>query len=205
MGTYMTNRSISNKDSLNYKGIAVVIVIAERPRTASMSLLLLFSVLLTAQLIVLSHTPNVFVGSWAENVPSLLVPVAAFMGIVIILNMPFRDPMLPSDGISPIYGKSTADLRTPEDNLTPWQYMTVTWMAPMIQEGYKRQLDDEDVWDLPWEFKHARLHRTFRKLQGSVTRRVFVANGMDVIRTTIMSLVRLVASELYTSSRIHGR
>jgi hypothetical protein len=88
-------------------------------------------------------------------------------------------------------------LRTPEDNLTPWQYMTVAWMAPLIQEGYKRQLDDEDVWDLPYEFKHALLHRTFRTLRGSVTRRVFVANGMDVIRTTIMGLVRLAASELH--------
>jgi hypothetical protein len=66
----------------------------------------------------------------------------------------------------------------------------------MIQEGYKRQLDDGDIWDLPWEFKHGRLHRTFRRLQGSVTRRIFVANGMDVIRTTSMGVLRLVASEL---------
>jgi hypothetical protein len=130
--------------------------------------------------------------------PSLFVPVAALAGIITILNMPFRDPTLPSDDISPIYGKSTGSLRTPEDNLTPWQYMAVTWMAPMIQEGYKRQLDDEDVWDLPWEFKHARLHRTFRKLQGSVTWRVFVANGMDVIRTTTMGFVRLVACKSHT-------
>jgi hypothetical protein len=164
-----------------------------------MSLLLLFSALLTAQLVVLSHTPHIFVRSKVENLPLLLVPIAALVGIITILNMPFRDPMLPSGDISPVYGKSTGKLRTPEDNLTPWQYMTVTWMAPMIQEGYKRQLDDEDIWDLPWEFKHARLHRTFRKLQGSVTRRIFVANGMDVIRTTSMGVLRLVASELHNS------
>lgn len=150
---------------------------------------------MTAQLVVLSHTTHILVKPRAEDIASVLTPVAALMGLVTVLNMPMRDPMLLSDGISPVYSTPTVKLRTPEDNLTPWQYMTVAWMAPLIHEGYKRQLDDEDVWDLPWEFKHARLHRTFRKLSGSVTRRIFVANGMDVIRTTIMNLVRLAASE----------
>jgi hypothetical protein len=127
----------------------------------------------------------------------VLVCVAALAGVITVLNMPFRDPTLPNSDISPVYGISTVKLRTPEDNLTPWQYMTVAWMAPMIQEGYKRQLDDEDVWDLPYEFKHALLHRTFRTLPGSITWRVFVANGMDAIRTTIIGLVRLAASELH--------
>ena len=126
----------------------------------------------------------------------MLVPVAALAGIVTVLNMPLRDPMLPDEDISPVYGTPTVKLRTPEDNLTPWQYMAVAWMTPLIQEGYRRQLDDDDVWDLPWEFKHARLHRTFRELPGSVTRRVFVANGMDLIRTTSMNIVRLAASKL---------
>ncbi|KAF2824326.1 P-loop containing nucleoside triphosphate hydrolase protein [Ophiobolus disseminans] len=177
-------------------GIATAIIIVKRPRTTSMSLLLLFTSLLTAQLVVLSHNPRI-VGRWrVEDIPSMLVPLAALAGIIAVLNMPFRDPMLPSDDISPVYDKPTIKLRTPEDNLTPWQYSAVTWMAPLIQEGYKRQLDDEDVWDLPWEFKHARLHRTFRELPGSVTRRVFVANGMDLILTTSMGLVRLVATLL---------
>jgi hypothetical protein len=150
-----------------------------------------------AQLVVLSHNKHVFDRFSAENIPSMLTPVASLMGIVTILNMPLRDPMLPNDDISPVYSPPTVSLRTPEDRLTPWQYMTVAWMAPLIQEGYKRQLNDEDVWDLPWEFKHARLHATFRKLSGSVTRKIFVANGMDVIRTTIISVVRLVASKLH--------
>jgi hypothetical protein len=155
--------------------------------------------LMIAQLVVLSHNKHVLDRFSAENIPLMLTPVASLMGIVTILNMPLRDPMLPNDDISPVYSPPTEKLRTPEDQLTPWQYMTVAWMAPLIQEGYKRQLNDEDIWDLPWEFKHARLHATFRKLSGSVTRRIFVANGMDVIRTTIMSIVRLIASKLHVS------
>jgi len=111
--------------------------------------------------------------------------------------------MLPSDDISTVYSTPTMNLRTPEDDLTPWQYMAVTWMAPLIREGYTRQLNDEDIWDLPWEFKHARLHDTFRDLPGSVTRRIFVANGMDLVRTCTMNLVRLAASESYTIQIVH--
>ena len=161
-----------------------------------MSLLLLFTSLWTAQLVVLSHKPNLMHQFRVEELPAMLVPVAALAGIVVVLNMPFRDPMMPKDDISPVYGKPTIKLRTPEDNLTPWQYSAVTWMQPLIKEGYTRQLDDEDVWDLPWEFKHARLHETFRELSGSVTRRVFVANGMDLIRTTTMGMIRLIATLL---------
>jgi hypothetical protein len=159
---------------------------------------------MAAQLVVLSHTSHILDKFRVENIPSMLTPIASLMGIVAVINMPMRDPHMPSDDISAVYSKPMGTLRTPEDNLTPWQYMTVAWMAPLIQEGYKRQLDDEDVWDLPWEFKHARLHGTFRKLSGSVTRRVFVANGMDVIRTTTMNLVRLAASKLQASTTSAG-
>lgn len=164
-----------------------------------MSLLLLFSTLLVAQLVVLSHAQHLINRMKAEDIPSVLGPIMALLGIITILNMPFRDPTMPNDDISAIYTAPTVNLRTPEDNLTPWQYMTVAWMAPMVQEGYRRQLDDEDVWDLPWEFKHARLHRTFRELPGSVTRRVFSANGMDLIRTTTMSFIRLGSSKFKIS------
>ncbi|KAF2035160.1 ABC bile acid transporter-like protein [Setomelanomma holmii] len=177
-------------------GIAVAIVAVERPRTTSMSLLCLFTVLLATQLVTLSHNSQLFVKFRIENISALFAPVAALLGILVVLNMPFRDPMMPNEDISPIYSTPTIKLRTPEDNLTPWQYMTVSWMAPLVQEGYKRQLDNEDVWDLPWTFKHTRLHHTFRRLSGSVTRRVFVANGMDLVRTTIMGLLRLTAGLL---------
>ncbi|OAL03382.1 P-loop containing nucleoside triphosphate hydrolase protein [Phaeosphaeriaceae sp. SRC1lsM3a] len=175
-------------------GIAAITIILERPRTASTSLLLLFFTLLSAQLVVLSHTPHVISRPHGAHIPALLLPVAALAGIITILNMPMRDPMLSNADISPVYGDPTMKLRTPEDNLTPWQYMTVAWMAPLIQEGYKKQLDNEDVWDLPYTFKHALLHRTFRTLQGSVTRRLLVANGMDLIRTMSITLVRLLAT-----------
>ncbi|KAJ4363024.1 hypothetical protein N0V83_010142 [Neocucurbitaria cava] len=174
-------------------GIACAIIIAERPRTASLSLLLLFTGLLFAQLVILSHRQASFI---SKDIPLILSPVAALLGILIILNMPLRDPALSSKEISPVFGTPTVELRTPEDNLTPWQFMSVAWMAPLIQKGVTKDMEDEDVWDLGWDFKHARLHSTFRKFTGSVTRRIFVANGLDLLYTTVLNVVRLAATLL---------
>jgi hypothetical protein len=140
----------------------------------------------------LSHKQASFV---AEDIPLVLAPVAAALGIIMVLNMPLRDPFLSNKDVSPVFGAPTVELRTPEDNLTPWQYMTVSWMEPLIQKGVTRQMEDEDIWDLGFEFKHARLHEAFRKLHGSVTRRVFVANGMDLVRTTCLGVIKLCASK----------
>lgn len=70
-------------------------------------------------------------------------------------------------------------------------------MYPLIKKGaLKEGFNDEDVWDLGWEFKHARLHKAFRVLQGSVTKRLLVANGMDLVRMTFLALIQLIASML---------
>lgn len=155
---------------------------------------MLFAAILLVQLVLISHSQSLAHG---KDAPSVLSPAAAFLAIVIILNMPLRDPNLPRDGISSPFSPPTATLRSPEDNLTVWQYMTVSWMAPMIKKGITRLLEDEDVWDLAYEFKHERLHNAFRALKGSVTKRLLYANGTDLIRTTTLSLVQLVASMLY--------
>lgn len=169
------------------QALAIAIVVLQRPRQASLSLLFLFASILLAE--------SAIIISQYRDIQFALGPIFAFMGIVVILNMPLRDPSLPKEDISPVYGPPTVKLRTPEDNLTPLQYMTVSWMGPLIEKGITRKMDDEDVWDLGWEFKHARLHEAFRKLEGSVTRRIFIANGMDALRTTSLNLLRLCASK----------
>ncbi|KAF1960533.1 ABC bile acid transporter-like protein [Byssothecium circinans] len=173
--------------------ISIAVVIIEKPRTAPLSLLFIFLGLFLEQLVVLSHTQR---SATVGDIPALLSAVAALLSILIILNMPLRDPKLPSEDISPTFTAPTVKLRTPEDNLTPWQYMSVSWMAPLIKKGKTRKMDDDDVWDLGWEFKHARLHSAFRVLEGTVTKRLLVANGMDLVRTTSLALLQLVMTLL---------
>lgn len=107
--------------------------------------------------------------------------VLASLSISSILCMPLRDPSLPSADISPAFERPHHFLRSPEDNLTLWQFMTVSWMSPLISIGSKRQLNDEDVWQLSFEFQHRLLHQKFRELEGSVVRRLLQANGLDLI------------------------
>ncbi|KAL8924299.1 MAG: hypothetical protein Q9208_004080 [Pyrenodesmia sp. 3 TL-2023] len=95
--------------------------------------------------------------------------------------MPLRDPYLPVDRIAPAFEKPDHLLRSPEDNLTLWQFMSVSWMSPMISVGAKRQLNSEDVWKLGFEFQHRLLHEKFRDLGGSVVRRLLSANGVDLV------------------------
>lgn len=172
--------------------IATSIIVVERPMAASMSLLVLYVGLFLERLVMLSHGHFPFV---SQDAPIILAAVTALFGILIVLNMPLRDPALPRDDISPVYTKPTIDLRTPEDDLTPFQYMTVSWMRPLIKKGNTRDMNDEDVWDLGYVFKHERLHSAFRVLQGSVTKRLFFANGMDLLITTLIGLLQLVLSK----------
>lgn len=125
---------------------------------------------------------------------AILGTFAALFAIATILNMPIRDPDLPNDQISPAFKAPDPRLRSPEDNLTLWQFMSVSWMGPLISLGTTRQLNDQDVWQLSYEFQHRRLHDTFRELPGSVLRRVLVANRIDLVIVSFLGLVELLAS-----------
>ena len=135
--------------------------------------------------------------NWKLDLDNVLIALGllAALGITaLILRMPLRSPDLSSEAISPALTAPTSRLRSPEDNLTPWQFMTVSWMWPLVSLGKKRQLNDEDVWSLGHEFQHTLLHNAFRGLPGSVTRRLLSANGLDLIIISVLGLLELVAS-----------
>ncbi|KAJ8605049.1 hypothetical protein MRB53_041561 [Persea americana] len=120
------------------------------------------------------------------DITSLIINIVA---IIAVLFMPFRHPGLPTKDISAAFTTPTSALRSPEDCLTLWQFMTVSWMSPMISIGSERQLQDEDVWQLGYEFQHSRLHQTFKLLKGTVINRLIQANCIDLIILTILGLL----------------
>lgn len=105
-----------------------------------------------------------------------------------------RNPDLPNDEISPLFAAPTFELRSPEDNLTLWQFLSVSWMAPLISLGKRRQLNDEDVWSLSYEFRHRLLHDKFREVQGSLLGRLVKANFIDLALLAILGIINILTS-----------
>lgn len=117
---------------------------------------------------------------------------AALGGCVTILLMPLREPSVPIYEIAAVGQPSSSDFRSPEDNLKLWQFLSVSWMAPLISIGKKRRLDEDDVWFLGFEFQHRRLHEKFRRLKGSVVGRLLHANGIDLVIVSTIALAMMI-------------
>jgi hypothetical protein len=166
-------------------------VVTKRPKTTPFSLLALYSSLLVSHSVIFVDKSSTRLH---EGISAALGAAAALCAILIILHMPMRDPDLPSDQISSAFNAPNPQLRSPEDNLTLWQFMTVSWMGPLTLLGTTRQLNEQDIWQLSYEFQHRWLHDTFRVLPGSVLRRVLVANRIDLVIVSFLGLVELVAS-----------
>ncbi|KAL2267116.1 hypothetical protein VTJ83DRAFT_4393 [Remersonia thermophila] len=172
--------------------ISCLMLAVERPRTAPGAVLFVNGVVLAVETALLLLMPGASPGGWPERAlawtAGCVLPLAS---IVVILNMPLRDPLLDSRDIAKPFTQPTHALRTPEDIITLWQWMTVSWIAPLIKLGYERQLHDEDVWRLGHQFQHTRLHALFREVKGSVFGRVLKANGSDIIITTGLGVLEM--------------
>lgn len=120
--------------------------------------------------------------------------ITSLIGVILLVNMPLREPGWSRFGISKPFSEPTNKLRSPEDNLTFWQWSTVSWVSPLLSIGRRRQLNEDDIWLLPYEFQHTHLHNAFRKLKGSVLHRILRANWIDLVILTCLELLELVTN-----------
>jgi hypothetical protein len=169
--------------------ISVILLALLRPATTPKALLGLYVSIFVSQFIVIANgAGNLLV----FNTPSTIILAISFAAISTVLCMPLRDPSLPRFAISPPFGVPTDKFRSPEDFLTLWQFMSVSWMVPLLKLGNSRQLNDEDVWGLGYQFEHRTLHDKFRELKGSVFRRLIEANGIDLFVISCLGTLELV-------------
>ncbi|KAI0176392.1 canalicular multispecific organic anion transporter 1 [Hypoxylon sp. FL1284] len=171
--------------------VALFITVVDRPRKTPKILLILFTAAFACGIASLA--------AWYGSTDRVNILHVGAVGVelvtlLVILSMPLRDPDFDSTGIAGSYYPPTSELRSPEDKLTLWQFMTVSWMSPLISQGYKNKLNDEDVWFLPYDFQHERLHILFRDLKGSIIRRLLLANGLDLIIITFLGLIETAAN-----------
>lgn len=122
--------------------------------------------------------------------------IAAGLACCFTLLMPFREASAVTPSTSAVGQQPSSQSRSPEDNLRLWQFLSVSWLAPLLSVGKERQLNETDVWSLPFEFQHQRLHDCFSQLKGSVLGRLLQANGIDVLIITLITIVRMVCGML---------
>ncbi|KAL4933065.1 putative ABC bile acid transporter [Aspergillus undulatus] len=168
---------------------ALLLTASERPRTSP---ILPFTFFLAAGILEAAFIVNYNAYAVSNLFTVQLGAAAALLGCVVALAMPLRSALLPCHDISAVGQKPSSDFRSPEDNLRLWQFLTVSWMAPLMTVGKIRQLDESDVWYLGFEFQHKRLHEKFRQLQGGVLGRLLQANGIDILIITAISIVQMI-------------
>lgn len=114
------------------------------------------------------------------DVFTLVRTVLALLAFLIIGNMPLRDPSWGLSNIGNPKSGSSHHVRSPEDNLSIFQFWTMNWVYPLPKIASKRELTVEDVWQLPFEFQHTRLYMAFRELKGRLLPCLIEANGLDL-------------------------
>lgn len=170
----------------------VLMTVLLRPRTTSIRLLAVLAAIATTSVIHCLNGRVVFLG--LHTVVLAASASIALLSIFALMQLPFRDPMLLKEGICAAFNPPTDSLRSPEDDLTLWQFLTVSWMSPLISLGFKKQLNQDEVWALGFEFEHRTLHDLFHELRGSVTSRILQANWIDLVILTTLALVELMSS-----------
>ncbi|KAK8049496.1 ABC transporter [Apiospora phragmitis] len=171
--------------------LSIILTLVQRPRKTPKTLLGLFLTSLVGTVVASISTQTRADRTSILHLGEICI---ALGGIAVILSMPMRDPLMGNHGIAGKHDTATVALRSPEDDVSLWQWMSVSWLKPLLRKGCRKQLDDGDVWQLPYEFQHDRLHELFGALQGSLIRRLMLANGLDLIIITFLALVESAAN-----------
>ncbi|KAG6000005.1 hypothetical protein E4U21_006048 [Claviceps maximensis] len=129
----------------------------------------------------------------------------ALAGIIVIGNMPLRDPAWDRDDIGSSKLAPSHHVRSPEDNLTLFGFWAVTWVYPLARLCRQREITVEDVWQLPLDFQHTRLYLAFRELRGKLLPCLIEANGLDLFVATVLAVAETVAevSNIRLTARLY--
>ncbi|KAK2746025.1 hypothetical protein FQN55_005847 [Onygenales sp. PD_40] len=172
--------------------ISIIVVLFKRPRTCSPLLLAYFTTVFIVKLSFVPVHADESTRHPLRTTAGYVSLTAAGVACFVIVLMPFRVPSAICPDVSAVGQQPSDQFRSPEDNLRLWQFLTVSWMAPLISTGKERKLNEPDVWSLPFEFQHRRLYEGFRQLGGSVLRRLLQANGIDIFILSSIAILKMI-------------
>ncbi|KAF8598207.1 hypothetical protein BDV93DRAFT_498959 [Ceratobasidium sp. AG-I] len=120
--------------------------------------------------------------SWGR-LTQVLNALITFAGLVVIVNMPLNTvekSEVDEDGLHPSL----------EDHCTLWQWMTFTWVSPLISLGALRPLEEKDIWQLSKTMRTRVLMRRFLQVKNSsLLRRILIANAKDLFLDASLTFV----------------
>ncbi|KAJ4169761.1 hypothetical protein NW754_005909 [Fusarium falciforme] len=184
--------------------VAMLITLFDRPTKTPRLLFVQYLLMMSATLVICAaHYINF--KTINLNVFQSLRFILTLVAILIIGNMPLRNQSWGASDIGSSKRDPTNLLRSPEDNLTLFQFWTVTWVYPLAKICRKREISVEDVWQLPHDFQHFRLYMAFRELKGKLLPCLIEANGLDLFISTLLAIVERVSevSNLRLTSKLY--
>jgi hypothetical protein len=144
---------------------------------------------------------STMVQSWTDlRDPQVLTQIASttvtLLSFAIVMVMPFR-PISPASGPIGVSGTvPSIEKRSPEDSLRLWQFLTTSWVWPLLSLGKARQMQKEDVWKLGFGFQSSRIIAAFHEVKKSTLfTRLVSANKLDLTILVFAAFVRLVCGK----------
>lgn len=170
-----------------------------RPPTRTPYILLLFSVT-TAITAVIEVYHNLLPGLGHQTNPFLVAFSAISLAtsvviLMVCLSYPMMD-ILPSPTVAPLGSRPSCIYSSPEDAVSLWNWMTFNFISPILDRAGEGTLNEEDVWDLPPDFKHANLFGKYLKVVDENPRMSFV---WFLLRSNSQDLIIDLSLKLYTS------
>ncbi|KAG9310797.1 hypothetical protein JVU11DRAFT_8649 [Chiua virens] len=113
--------------------------------------------------------------------------VAILFELAIVSTMPMQ---LPSSRIN----KEDISVKySPEDYVTIFQWITFSWVYPLIRRGTSTTMNEEDVWNLSPTTQSRPVLSKFATVKGaSLLRRLFWANSLDLIIDFCLTFVSVL-------------
>ncbi|KAH7322247.1 ABC transporter type 1, transmembrane domain-containing protein [Rhizoctonia solani] len=109
-------------------------------------------------------------------------------GITIILNMPlesFGEPTVDAEGRLPPL----------EDHCTLLQWMTFSWVSPLVALESLQPLGEKDMWQLSRLMRTRVLMKKFSQLKSAtLLRKILVANGRDMFLDLVLTVLSSILS-----------
>jgi hypothetical protein len=171
-----------------------LLLIWKRPQTSPASLLLFYATVFIMDLAVLLRPP-VAAHSTLLIIHGISALIAA-ISMVVLLIMPYCSQTWRAKGVATVGNAPTSAHRGPEDDLSLYQFLTVSWVGPLIWAGRNGNLDKSQVWRLPFQLRARRLHQAFCTLQGTISSRLCKTNRDDIVILIIVALAELGCGEL---------